>query len=292
MEFATRPINPSDPGFMQTPVASVACIKVEEGQSRPFDDLLAAEEPLEIRLVYGADRVVKPVTVTMRTPGNDFELAVGFLFTEGILQSWSDVKLIRYCSDSGKRTENNNVVKVEMQPQVTVDVSGLERNFYTTSSCGVCGKSSMDSVRRFCAPSDASFSIKSEMITRLPELLKSNQVVFKRTGGLHAAALVSSEGQLLLVREDVGRHNALDKIIGAAFSSGQTPLNNHILVLSGRISFELVQKAAMAGIGAIVAVGAPSSLAVDLAKSLNLTLIGFVRDQHFNVYCGADRIIF
>lgn len=277
---------------MQTPVAPVSCIKVEDGRSRPFDDLLAAEEPLEIRLVYGENRVVKPITVTMRTPGNDFELAVGFLFTEGILHSWSDVKLIRYCEDSGKSTEGNNVVKVEIHPQVPIDISGLDRNFYTTSSCGVCGKSSLDSVRRYCAPSDSQFRLGADLVTRLPELLKSNQVVFKRTGGLHASALASSKGELLMVREDVGRHNALDKIIGAAFSSGQTPLDNHILVLSGRISFELVQKAAVAGIGVIVAVGAPSSLAVELANSLNLTLIGFVRDQHFNVYCGADRINF
>lgn len=278
--------------MMQTPVTSVSCLKVENGQPRPVEDLLAAEEPLEIRLVYGEERLVKPVTVTMRTPGNDFELATGFLFTEGILHSWSDVKIIRYCTDSGKNTENKNVVRIEINPQISVDVSALQRNFYTTSSCGVCGKSSMDFVHRSCSPSSAQFTIKSELISRLPELLKTSQVVFKRTGGLHASALYSADGQLLMVREDVGRHNALDKIIGAAFSAGQVPLNQHILVLSGRISFELIQKAAVAGIGVVVAVGAPSSLAVELAASLNLTLIGFVRDLNFNVYCGAERIIF
>lgn len=268
---------------------SVPVHRVTASGAENTQDMLAVEEPLEIRIVSGAEtsRVEKAVSVTMRTPGNDEELAVGFLFTEGIIQDLRDVRSVK----SGLGVEGNTVI-VELDFHVEPSMQGLERNFYTTSSCGVCGKASVDAVRvtsRYTAH-DSPLTVTSSLLHTLQGKLRGNQEVFEATGGLHASALFDSKGDLMIVREDVGRHNALDKVIGAAFRQGLVPLKNHVLLLSGRISFELVQKASMAGIPVVAAIGAPSTLAVSVAEECGMTLVGFLRDSRFTVYTGASRL--
>lgn len=255
-------------------------------------DLLALEEPLEIRIGYGdpGGRQQKSLSVTMRTPGHDFELAVGFLFTEGIIYSYQQVESIKYCEDVGRQEEKENVVRVELKPDVKFDFQKLQRNFYTTSSCGVCGKSSIEAVSQHCSVIPITWKIQPEVIHQLPDTLRKAQQVFEYTGGLHASGLFTMDGKLDLLREDVGRHNALDKVIGAMLVKNQIPLHNAVLLVSGRASFELVQKAAMAGIPVLAAVGAPSSLAVQLASDCDMTLLGFVRDNRFNVYSTPERV--
>lgn len=256
-------------------------------------DVLAIEEPLEIRLGYGSrsGRTHRAVSVTMRSPGQDFDLAAGFLFTEGILGSPEQMEEIRSCGPvqvGGHR----NVVRVEMRSDLNVDLARLERHFFTTSSCGICGKTSLEAVRvgrRAVIPPRRGW-IDPNIIHRLPEPLRAAQATFDRTGGLHAAGLFTEDGSLVNLREDVGRHNAVDKLIGSEFRAGRLPLNHCILLLSGRASFELVQKAMMAGIPLLAAVGAPSSLAVELARDCGMTVLGFVREGHFNIYSGAERI--
>ncbi len=252
--------------------------------------MVTVEEPLEIRLRYNTitGKSIKSISVTMRTPGNDDELAVGFLFTEGIILSAAEVSEVK---SAGQK--NENVVYVTLADTVTPDISKLERNFYTTSSCGVCGKASIEAVRVACNILDTKddIQISPSLLYALPDILRKNQEVFENTGGLHACALFSTEGRLILTREDAGRHNALDKLIGAALYAGSIPLNNHILLLSGRASFELVQKAAMAGIKVIAAVGAPSSLAVQMADERGMTLVGFLRGERFNIYTGEQRVV-
>lgn len=252
-----------------------------------IDDLLATEEPVEIRLVYGTKLhpQKKNLAVTMRTPGNDAELAMGFLYTEGIISNANDV------TDCTVLREN--VVQVTLRESVSLNLNSMDRNFYTTSSCGVCGKASIDAIRTESAIYDKAkpFAVKASVIYTLPQLLRDSQEAFKDTGGIHAAALFGITGNLLMLREDVGRHNALDKLVGAALQQGIVPLQEHILLLSGRASFELVQKAVMAGIKMIVAVGAPSSLAVETADEYGVTLAGFVKQDRMNVYCGAERIV-
>ena len=259
------------------------------------DDLLAVEEPLEIRIGYGTEnaRQQKSISVTMCTPGSDFELATGFLFTEGIIKSKNDILSTRYFTGINTTENKDNIVLVELQPGVVFDAKKIERHFYTSSSCGVCGKSSIDAVKNIFENDPVSDNIKIDapVIIELPELLRKRQEVFEDTGGLHASALFNLQGKLLLLREDVGRHNALDKLVGAALSAGDLPLDQHILLLSGRASFELIQKAAMAGIRIVCAVGAPSSLAVEMAKEFKMTLVGFLRDKRFNIYSGEQRII-
>lgn len=251
-------------------------------------DQLAVEEPLEIRLEYGAAtaRVKKSISITMRTPGSDFELAVGFLFTEGIVREASEVEEVGFCGPSG------NVVRVALRTDVEVDLKRLERHFYTSSSCGVCGKSSIEALRvqNRQVATGREMSVPSSLIHELPQILRRSQGVFDATGGLHASALFDRRGQLLGVREDVGRHNALDKLIGRAFLDARLPLDQEILLVSGRASFELVQKAAVAGISVFAAVGAPSSLAVELARETDMTLLGFVRENRFNIYTGPARV--
>ena len=269
----------------------IEIIKVKEDASREALDLLAAEEPMEIRIVFsdGAQRIQKSISVTMRTPGNDFELAAGFLFTEGIIKNAGDIQAIQYCNGV-----NENVVKIELKDDAAIALNNLERNFYTTSSCGVCGKSSIDAIKTVCRLEDAEkdfMQISPELIYALPEILRSRQDVFGFTGGLHACGLFNYKGEFLLSREDVGRHNALDKLVGAALNQSMIPLHNHILLLSGRASFELIQKAWMAGITAVAAIGAPSSLAVQMAEEAGITLIGFLRNRSFNIYSNAHRII-
>jgi FdhD protein len=225
----------------------------------------------------------------MRTPGDDFELAAGFLFTEGVLASAEDVEEIRHCGRSAAGREN--VVRVTLRSRVAVDLPRLERNCYTTSSCGVCGKTSIAAVQIAQRHRLSSGPVlDAEVIHTLPAALRARQGAFQQTGGLHAAALFDEHGTLLSIREDVGRHNALDKLIGERFLAGDVPLAGCVLLVSGRASFELVQKATMAGIPVLAAVGAPSSLAVDLARDRGMTLLGFVRDRRFNIYAGPERI--
>lgn len=260
---------------------------------RELKDVLAVEEPLEIRLgVFEDGKVVhKSVSITMRTPGNDDELAAGFLFTEGILHNREQISDIIHCGKSPKLGLPSNTVRVNLQRDAVIDFGKLSRNFYTTSSCGVCGKSSLE----FLAVNAESFTntdfpqISPEIIHALPQKQRDAQDVFEETGGLHAAALFDITGKLLALREDVGRHNAVDKLIGRCFLDGRIPLDDKILMLSGRASFELVQKALMARIPIIAAVGAPSSLAVTAAREFGMTLCGFVRDGKFNIYAGAER---
>ena len=262
---------------MTRSILTVPVQKIDGQSSTPFQDLLAVEEPLEIRL---GD---KSVSITMRTPGHDTELAAGFFFTEGILHGAQELEGI----DAAK-----NSVAVKLKPEVEIDLDRLERHFYTTSSCGVCGKASIEALRvQGCPVIAANWPVvNSSVIHDLPEILRRDQSIFDRTGGLHAAALFDGAGNLLMVREDVGRHNAVDKVIGAQMLAGRTPLHDKLLLVSGRASFELVQKALMAGLPILAAVGAPSSLAAETAHRFNLTLLGFVRDGRFNIYSGASRI--
>ena len=263
---------------MSRSIAPIPVRTIESDREEQRLDLLAVEEPLEIRLDG------KPISITMRTPGHDRELAAGFLFAEGLLRSADQVAAI---SQPGR-----NSVHVELQPGAEVDVARLDRNFYMTSSCGVCGKASLEALEMAgcpMLPAEAP-SIGSDVIHRLPATLRDAQAVFEQTGGLHAAALFDFEGRLVAVREDVGRHNALDKLVGSEFLRGSTLLSDRLLLVSGRASFELIQKALMAGIPVLAAVGAPSSLAVELALRFRMTLIGFVRNQRFNVYSGMSRI--
>ena len=264
------------------------------GPAVPASDQLAAEEPLEIRLGYeaAAGRTHRTLSVTMRTPGNDEELAAGFLLTEGIIHEKADLLGIIPCPDVQKAEEAGNVVRAELAAHVPVDFDALERHFYTSSSCGVCGKTSIDAVRTASCPVLPATGphLRYATVHQLPEKLRAAQAGFEQTGGQHASALFSPTGELLLLREDVGRHNALDKVIGAALLAGWLPLHQHVLLVSGRASFELVQKAAAAGIGVLAAVGAPSSLAVQAAESFGMTLLGFVRNERFNIYSHGWRL--
>jgi FdhD protein len=263
-------------------------LRIRDGAVNHRADTLVAEEPLEIRLNG------KPLAITMRTPGDDFALAAGFLVSEGVLGSADELANIVYCAGATVDGSNTyNIVDVRLAPGVTVPDITLERNVYTTSSCGLCGKASLDAVRttaRWTIADNPPVRIEPELLFTLPDRLRAAQQVFDRTGGLHAAALFTAEGELLDVREDVGRHNAVDKIVGRAVQEGMLPLANTILMVSGRASFELAQKAVMAGIPVLAAVSAPSSLAVDLADEAGLTLVGFLRGTSMNVYAGEERI--
>jgi FdhD protein len=276
-------------------IKRVPVIKVTHSINDETTDALAIEEPLEIRLEYGpaGGRIVKNVSVTMRTPGHDAELATGFLFTEGIIKKTEDILAAEHCFIACAENKEN-VIQVSLKEGVIPNLQNSDRNFYTTSSCGVCGKGSIDAIRTvsaFTQPVNDDQTITGEFLHQLPGTLRQHQQVFADTGGLHASALFNLNGELLLAREDVGRHNALDKLIGAALNKNWLPLNQSVLLLSGRASFELVQKAAMAGIRIIASVGAPSSLAVELAEEFDITLAGFLRDQRFNIYTAAHRII-
>lgn len=265
------------------------------GNGGTASDVVATEEPLGIRLGYSradGSRAEEEVSITMRTPGNDEDLAAGFLFTEGIVRQHADVQAVIPRAQP-QPDGLVNVVRVELAAGVKVDFKRLERHFYTSSSCGICGKASIDSVRtqgRFDIAA-ASLRVPREALGQLPAALKAKQAVFEQTGGLHAAGLFDASGAILAVREDVGRHNALDKLIGSALLADQLPLLDRGIVVSGRASFELVQKAMMAGCPLIAAVGAPSSLAVELAAEFGITLVGFLKADRFNVYSRPDRII-
>ncbi|MCH0542851.1 formate dehydrogenase accessory sulfurtransferase FdhD [Streptomyces sp. MUM 203J] len=263
-------------------------IRVRDGAVSARPDTLVAEEPLEIRLNG------RPLAVTMRTPGEDFALAAGFLVSEGVVAAGDEVQRIAYCAGATEDGTNTyNVVDVRLAPGVPVPDITLERNVYTTSSCGLCGKASLDAVRttaRFRLEDGPAVRVGTDVLAGLPDRLRAAQRVFERTGGLHAAALFSPEGELLDVQEDVGRHNAVDKVVGRALREGLLPLGRAVLLVSGRASFELAQKAVMAGIPVLAAVSAPSSLAVDLAAETGLTLVGFLRGNDMNVYAGAERL--
>jgi FdhD protein len=250
-------------------------------------ETLAVEEPLEIR-VNGA-----PLTVTMRTPGSDIELAQGFLLTEGLIACIDDVVSVRYCDGTGPTGVNTyNVLDVRLAADVPAPTVDVTRNFYTTSSCGVCGKTSLDAVRlasRYC-PGDHAASLTAQTLAAMPDQLRTAQKVFAATGGLHGAALFDTDGNMLVVREDIGRHNAVDKVIGWALTLDRIPLSSHVLLVSGRVSFELTQKAVMAGVPVLAAVSAPSSLAVDLARDSGLTLVAFLRGESMNIYSRPDRV--
>ncbi|MEV2194104.1 formate dehydrogenase accessory sulfurtransferase FdhD [Streptomyces phaeochromogenes] len=268
-------------------------IRIRDGAVSTRPDTLVAEEPLEIRLNG------KPLAITMRTPGDDFALAAGFLVSEGVLGAAEELQNIVYCAGATVDGSNTyNIVDVRTAPGVAIPDITLERNVYTTSSCGLCGKASLDAVRttaRWSIDDTAGDTappvrLEPELLASLPDRLRAAQRVFDRTGGLHAAALFTEDGELVDIREDVGRHNAVDKLVGRALQNGSLPLSRTILLVSGRASFELAQKAVMAGIPFLAAVSAPSSLAVDLAAESNLTLVGFLRGTSMNVYAGEHRI--
>jgi FdhD protein len=263
---------------------------VEDGRVRVRPDALATEEPMEIRLLTGHTK--QTVAVTMRTPGADFELAVGFLYGEGIVDSADDVQKISYCVDSDLDAEQQyNIVNVELRGGREFDLRPLERHFYTTSACGVCGKASLEQLElRGCPVMPSGPEVSAEIINTLPEKLREAQGLFDATGGLHAAALFDDKGELLALREDVGRHNATDKLVGWALLEGRLPLTDHIVMVSGRSSFEILQKCLTAGVPVVCAISAPSSLAVDVAREFGMTLIGFLRRGRFNVYAGYERI--
>jgi len=300
----------SDTSFSRTgsSVRSAEIFRVTNGEIGTLRDAIAVEEPLEIQLVYGPadDRRVKSISITMRTPGHDDELAAGFLMTEGVVRDVTHIASIgaptvvksprRSGADSSQVSvptgPRSQAIRVELLPDIEVSMSTLERNFYTTSSCGVCGKASLQALRTLCPlPQRDNFTIHSDVLSSLPQQLQTAQTVFRKTGGLHAASLFTADGQLNSVREDVGRHNALDKLLGEAVLQDSVPLRNHLLLLSGRASFELLQKAVMGGIPMVAAIGAPSSLAIEVAREFSITLVGFLRPESFNIYSSPKRVL-
>jgi FdhD protein len=268
--------------------------KVTGGKPDDLRDEVAVEEPLEIRLAYSTPdgRATRSISITMRTPGNDPELAAGFLYGESIVRRHGDITAIETCGPPAPDSGNHNVVRVELGAGVDVDLGRLQRHFYTTSSCGVCGKTSLDALRVLGMEPQTGNDTRFERgaLTKVPENLRAAQATFDRTGGLHAAAAFDAAGELLVTREDVGRHNAVDKVVGTLLLEGRLPASDLGLMVSGRASFELMQKALVAGMPLLAAVSAPSSLAVQLAQEFDITLIGFLRGDNFNIYAGAQRV--
>lgn len=279
---------------MKQSVKHRAIVKVTDTSSSEVNDLLAVEEPLEIRLGYGpsSSREQMTLAITMRTPGNDEALVLGFLFSENIITNKNDVLSVKPCFNKETGELEENVIRVELTEGFEVDLKRLNRNFYTTSSCGVCGKASIELIETVCSQKIPNrFTVSKEVILKLSEKIKSDQLVFSVTGGLHATALFDKHGELELIREDVGRHNAFDKAVGNKLLEGSIPLSNSIGLVSGRTSFELLQKAVMSGLPVICAIGAPSSLAVELAEEYNITLVGFLKENRFNIYSIPERIL-
>jgi FdhD protein len=276
-----------EPTPLRRSVARVRALSVREGAGVERPDLLAAEEPMEIR-VQGPGQEAVPVAVTMRTPGGDFELAAGFLFTEGLIAGREDVRRVSYCEDLAPAEQHYNVVTVELA--TPFDAERVRRSFLASSSCGICGKATLDDVEVHCAAIAPGPEVERDAILEMPHTLRLAQRVFEETGGLHAAGLFAPGGKLLALREDVGRHNAVDKIVGESLLAGDLPLTGRVLQVSGRVGFEIVQKAARAGVPVISAVGAPSSLSVEAAERMGMTLVGFVREDGFNVYAHPERI--
>jgi FdhD protein len=275
-----------------SPTKTMRVAQYRDGAMRRRKDTLAVEEPLEIRVAWkdGGKKRVEAIAVTMRTPGHDFDLVAGFLHGEGIVSQAGDLTELTYCR--GDEQQEYNIVEARLTPGVEFDFERLRRNVFTSSSCGVCGKASLEAVEAVgCALLTDSFRISGELIPQLPDFLMEGQGVFARTGGLHAAGLFDTNGKAGALREDVGRHNAVDKVLGHTVLQKGMPVSDRVLVVSGRSSFEIVQKAVMARVPMIVAVGAPSSLAVDLATRFGQTLIGFARGGGFNVYTGSERVL-
>jgi FdhD protein len=275
-------------------VESVNITRVSNRTQKEEPDLVVVEEHFEIRVGFGKkpDRQQSTITVTMRTPGDDEHLCLGFLFTEGMVTTASEVLSVKYCSNKVLEDGGENVMRLELDPRIDFNINDFQRNFFTNSSCGVCGKASIDHVKQSCeVVADTGLKVSSTIITALPGKLELAQDVFRHTGGLHACGLFEAKGNLILHKEDVGRHNALDKLIGSLLVEEKLPAQDTILILSGRISFELVQKAEKAGIPIIAAVGAPSSLSISLANEYGVTLIGFLKDNSYNIYTSPHRII-
>jgi FdhD protein len=275
---------------MKSPVSEVQIDALRDAGNVHRTDAIAVEEPLEIRLIKERSGenggTGRPVSITMRTPGNDSELALGFLHGEGLLREPRDVLDARHCGPSG------NVVRVTVRADLPLDLDRLNRNFYTTSSCGVCGKASIEAVTASAGLRRVSSDlvVRESVLRTMPDILRAAQTGFAETGGMHAVGLFTAEGELLALREDVGRHNAMDKLVGAEWMSGALPWSQRVLLLSGRASFELIQKAMMAGAPVVAAIGAPSTLAVELAESAGITLVAFLRSGGCNVYCHAARV--
>ncbi len=272
----------------------IKIFRVENDDVVSTDDVVATEEPLEIRIRFGpeGDRKTRSLSVTMRTPGNDFELAAGFLISEGIISKPADIIGQTHVGPVPAGQPHANTVEIELNPSVQFELQKLQRHFYTTSSCGICGKASLDAIRAdHVSPLGSNARIAKRVIHSLPAALREHQSVFDQTGGLHAAGLATLDGKILASREDIGRHNAVDKLIGSQLLVGSFPLPNKVLILSGRASFELMQKSLLASIPIVVAVGAPSSLAVELANDFKLTLVGFTSAKRFNIYSGRSRIV-
>lgn len=263
---------------------------IDQGQLRRQRDEIVTEEPLEIQLSAGKEQ--RTVAITMRTPGNDYELAAGFLYNEGIVDTKSAITHMVYCVDGQQQLQEYNVLRVNLFAPILPDLHQLDRHFFTSSACGVCGRTMLDDLaERTLSPLSEGPQITTHLLTSLPEQLRSAQRLFAHTGGLHAAALFDATGILLAVREDVGRHNALDKLVGWGILNNRLPFHNCIILVSGRASYELLQKCRVAGASIFCAVSAPSSLAVELAEQFGITLVGFLRDERFNIYTGFDRII-
>ena len=273
---------------------AISVEKIKGDSAKPVADQVAVEEPLEIRLGYSTPEghTASSISITMRTPGDDAELALGFLYSESIIQSADDVANVEHCGPPAPDTGHHNIVRVDLAPHVAVDLGRLQRHFYTTSSCGVCGKSSLDALRVIGAEPLAVNSARfaKHMLITLPGALRDRQQTFDVTGGLHAAAAFDSQGEILVAHEDVGRHNAVDKIVGTLLTRDLLPASDLGLIVSGRASFELMQKTLVAGMPLLAAVSAPSSLAVQLAIEFNVTLVGFLRDNTFNIYSAGERI--
>jgi len=270
-------------------------VKYKQNQTSTIDELVSIEEPLEMIIYYkkNNDWINNSISITMRTPKNDEDLIVGLLFSEGIIQKTSEIKKVELLGHKTGKFKLQNKIRVTLNNSKNLDVKHLRRNFLTNSSCGICGKASMDSLEIICKTkiNKDNPKIKNSLITRIPNLLKQKQSEFSKTGGIHASALFDQNGKVLVIREDIGRHNALDKVIGHSFKNSIFDTKNQFIACSGRLSFELVQKTLMANIGLLMGVGAPTSLAIDLAKRFDITLIGFVKTDSFNIYCGENRIL-
>lgn len=269
--------------------------RFENNRLTAVSDQLTVEEPLEIKIAFGKgkERQQRSLSVTMRTPGDDFNLVRGFLFTEGMISSASDIANMRYIGSQLDETAQENILLVDLKPQVDFDFAQLNRHFYTSSSCGVCGKASIEMIQTtscYLLPKERPL-ISANLLSQLPQKLFKHQSLFQQTGGIHAVGLFDENAELLFVCEDVGRHNAMDKLIGKALKMNLLPLSNYIVLVSGRASFELTQKVIMAGVPVMAAVGAPSTLAIDLAEEYGMTLIGFLRSERFNIYNGVERVL-
>jgi len=270
-------------------------VKYKQNQSATIDELISIEEPLEMIVRYKKNNnwIDNSISVTMRTPKNDEDLIVGLLFSEGIIHKFPEIEKVETLGHETGKFKLRNKIRVTLNNGENLDVKHLRRNFLTNSSCGVCGKASMDSLEIICKTkiNKNNPKIKSSLVTAIPNLLKQSQSEFSKTGGIHASALFDQDGKVLVIREDVGRHNALDKVIGHCFKNSIFDTKNQFIACSGRLSFELIQKTLMANIGLLMGVGAPTSLAIDLAKRFDITLIGFIKSDSFNVYCGENRIL-